>query len=157
MGNSILCWTNKRGERFIPRGLCLGGAWSTSHLVFKSSRLHSPSCVHNFNISTKTSSWQREDYILVIFDDVALSFWYIYAFCFIFSIQGDTLGCAKLPVFWPDWAWPGLAKPKQSFCFEVKWRFCTTWCVTLYISWWMRQLSQGKALVISGRPVVIIK
>ena len=36
---NILCWTYKQGERFIPRGLLLGGAGSTSHLVYKSSRV----------------------------------------------------------------------------------------------------------------------
>ena len=30
-------------------------------------------------------------------------------------------------------AWPGQARPKRNFCFEVNGRFPTTWCVTLYI------------------------
>ena len=30
-------------------------------------------------------------------------------------------------------AWPGQARPKRNFCFDVNWRFWRTWCVTLYI------------------------
>ena len=31
-------------------------------------------------------------------------------------------------------ACPGLAMPKRNFCFDVNWRFCTSWMVTLYIN-----------------------
>ena len=30
-------------------------------------------------------------------------------------------------------AWLGLARPKWNLCFKVNGRFCTTWCVTLYL------------------------
>ena len=48
-------------------------------------------------------------------------------------IQGDPSRCAKLPVNFKVLFWPGLARPKRNFCFEVNERFWTTWWVTLYM------------------------
>ena len=39
-GHSVLCWTNKCGERLIPPCLHLGGSRSTSHHVYLSNRVH---------------------------------------------------------------------------------------------------------------------
>ena len=62
-----------------------------------------------------------------------------FAQTFLRVLQGDTSGCDEPPVdikttvlFRPVLAWPGLARPIRNFCYYVKGRFVTTWCVTLY-------------------------
>ena len=44
------------------------------------------------------------------------------------NVQGDTSGCGETPVDTKTTVlfYPGLARPKRNFCFEVKGRFATT-------------------------------